>query len=56
LFTKNFTRDKNERIEIKAAPSNETRNLKYLRVKIEGTGECEIYEIEIYMRVKGRTY
>lgn len=56
LFVMGFPTDKNEKKEIKIAPSNDTRNMKYLRLKFEGQGECLVHGIEVYMRVKGRTY
>ncbi len=56
LFRKSFPVDKREKLDIKIAPCREVRDLKYFRLKISGKGECEVYGIDVYMRVKGRSY
>ena len=56
IYRRSFANDKRDKVDIKIAPCSEARNLKYFRLKIAGSGECEIYGVDVYMRVKGRTY
>jgi hypothetical protein len=56
ILRKKYGSDKREKLDIKIAPCTEARNLKHFRLKISGCGECEVYGVDVYMRVLGRSY
>lgn len=54
--TETFSRDEDKLLEIPLLPTNDTRSLSFFRVKLSGSGECEIYGLEVFARIKDTTY